>query len=260
MIGGSTRVFAVLGHPVRHSLSPAMHNAAFRALGLDAVYVALDCAASRVPAIMAALAEAGGGGNVTVPHKRAAAAAVGGLEACNTFWGDGGTLRGTNTDPDGVAHALARMEVHADSWLIVGTGGSARGCLEAARRRGASVAVRSRSVERAAGFLATAEAIGVAIAADAACDLVINATPLGLDPADPVPLSLAGLPRLHAVLDLVYAPGGTALVRAARSAGCVAADGREVLLGQGMAAFRHWFPDADPPVDVMRAAIGACLG
>ena len=76
MRGGRTRVFALLGQPVAHSLSPAMQNAAFRVLGLDAVYVPLPCAAEHVPVLMAALAAAGGGGNVTVPHKAIAAKAV----------------------------------------------------------------------------------------------------------------------------------------------------------------------------------------
>src|SRR5688500_10278670 len=105
VISGRTRVFAILGDPVSHSLSPAMHNAAFRALGLDAVYVPLPCKADDVPVLLGSLARAGGGGNVTVPHKEAAARAVDRLEplaqalgACNTFWGDDGGAAGGNTD------------------------------------------------------------------------------------------------------------------------------------------------------------------
>ena len=101
MIGGRSRVFAILGEPVAHSLSPAMHNAAFRALGLDAVYVALRASAADVPHLIRALARAGGGGNVTVPHKEVAAQAVDqpgdrvrSLGACNTFWGGEGGARG----------------------------------------------------------------------------------------------------------------------------------------------------------------------
>lgn len=259
MIGGSTRVFALLGHPVRHSLSPAMHNAAFRALGLDAVYVALDCAEASVAPLMRALAEAGGGGNVTVPHKRAAAG-LAAPAACNTFWGEGGVLHAANTDPEGILHALRRLGLHPQTWLVIGTGGSARGCLAAARRLGAAVSVRSRSAERARALEAEAAAAGVRVADDAGFDLVVNATPLGLQPSDPAPASLAGLAPACAVLDLVYLPGETPWVRAARAAGHPAADGREVLLGQGAAAFRHWYPELEPPVEVMRAAIRAGLG
>ena len=108
MIDGSTRVFAILGDPVAHSLSPTMHNAAFKALGLAATYVPLRCAAQDVPQFMRVLAMAGGGGNVTVPHKEIAARSVDGpsarvrlLGACNTFWADDGAVCGDNTDVAG---------------------------------------------------------------------------------------------------------------------------------------------------------------
>lgn len=259
MISGRTRVLAVLGRPVAHSLSPAMHNAAFRALGLDAVYVALDCAAESVAPLMTALAAAGGGGNVTVPHKGAAAAAAGLAGACNTFWGEAGQLRGANTDPDGILHALARLGCREGRWLVVGTGGSAHGVVEAAHRAGARLAVRSRSADRASALMDQAARAGVMLVGPAECDVIINTTPLGLAPNDPLPLSLADCPEARTVLDLVYARGGTPLVRAARTLGLAAEDGREVLLGQGAAAFGHWFPGVPAPVEVMRAAIRAGL-
>lgn len=260
MISGSTRVFAVLGHPVEHSRSPAMHNAAFRALGLDAVYVALDCAGAGVGPLMRALAEAGGGGNITIPHKPVAAAALDlgpavGTGACNTFWGQAGMLVGDNTDPDGVQYALAMLGGAWSSWLIIGTGGSALGCLEAARRTGASVAIRSRNAERAKVLADSAARRGIPTIDASVCDLVVNATPLGLKASDPLPLSFAEVPDARAVLDLVYARGGTPLVRAARAIGLEAADGREVLLGQGIASFRRWFPEVEPPAEIMRAAL-----
>ncbi|MYK68366.1 MAG: hypothetical protein F4020_02005, partial [Gammaproteobacteria bacterium] len=100
-----TRVFAILGNPVAHSLSPAIQNAALRAAGLDGRYVAIACQPEDVAPVMRTLARAGGGGNVTVPHKRRAAAAlddaaaaVGRTGACNTFWGEGARIRGDNTD------------------------------------------------------------------------------------------------------------------------------------------------------------------
>ena len=127
MISGGTRVFALLGRPVAHSLSPRMHNAAFAAMGLDAVYVALDCGAESVASLIHALAGNGGGGNVTVPHKAAAACAVTRMhgvpaEACNTFWGEDDTVLGANTDVDGVLGALEALGAEGKSWLIVGTG------------------------------------------------------------------------------------------------------------------------------------------
>jgi shikimate dehydrogenase len=241
-----------------------MHNAAFRALGLDAVYVAIDCASDAVAALMRALAEAGGGGNITIPHKPVAAAALergsaAGGPACNTFWGEARILAGANTDPQGILFGLERLGVRGERWLILGTGGSARGCLAAARATGAAVAIRSRSEARARAMLEEVAESGGAITEPGACDLVINATPLGLQPADPPPISLREAPGVRAVLDLVYAPGGTPLVRAAKAMGLAAADGREVLLGQGIAGFAHWFPETDPPEDVMRAALRAAL-
>lgn len=265
MISGRSRVFALLGRPVGHSLSPAMHNAAFRALGLDAVYVALDCDDGRVEPLIGALVEAGGGGNVTIPHKGAAARAVGleglqGTGACNTFWGQDGAVRGANTDPAGILHALGRLGVTGGGWLVLGTGGSARAAVAAAQQCGASIAIRSRSMERASALGDHATRAGVSLRNPSECEVVINTTPLGMERSDPSPHSLTDTPAVQVVLDLVYAPGETALVRGARALGLVAADGREVLLGQGAAAFRHWFPHLDPPVDMMRAAIRASLG
>jgi len=113
VIDGNTRVYALLGDPVAHSLSPAMQNAAFRALGLRAVYVALRCDSSDVAHLIRALTRAGGGGNVTIPHTEAAALAVdrrfGEAEevgACNVFWGEDGAVVGGNTDIEGLMRAL----------------------------------------------------------------------------------------------------------------------------------------------------------
>lgn len=266
MRGGRTRVFALLGEPVAHSLSPAMQNAAFRVLGLDAVYVPLPCAAAQVPVLMSALAAAGGGGNVTVPHKAVAATAltrpserVAVLGACNTFWWEDGALAGDSTDVEGVRAALRQLDVEAEVWLVVGTGGSARAVAEAARLAGARLAVSSRDPARAAAFLAWAGGRGIGAAATDEATLVINATPLGMKADDALPFRPAATPQAVAALDLVYLRGETAWVRAQRQAGRRAADGREVLLAQGAAALRRWFPKQTPPLDVMRAALHAAL-
>jgi shikimate dehydrogenase len=266
MIGGKTRIFALLGEPVSHSLSPAMQNAAFRVLGIDAVYVPLPCAHDHVAPLMVALAAAGGGGNVTVPHKEAAARALGrpsdratALRACNTFWWDDGALAGDTTDVDGVLSAVRHLEVEAEAWLVIGTGGSARAVVEAARLSGARLAVSSRDAARAAAFLAWAATRGVGAAGVEEATLLINATPLGLKPDDPLPFRPEATPRAVAALDLVYRRGETPWVRAQRQAGRRAIDGREVLLAQGAAALKRWFPRHHPPLDVMRAALHAAL-
>lgn len=267
MTSASTRPFAVLGDPVGHSLSPVMHNAAFRVLGIDAVYLALRVPAADVAATIRLLVLQGGGGNVTVPHKAEAARAVHGtprvqaLEACNTFWGEGGEAKGENTDVDGVLAAWRALGAPAGGWLVLGTGGSARAVVAAAVEAGVPVALRSRSPARAGALRAWADALGAARAEDDACGVAINCTPLGLQPSDALPLDPVRAPAaVRAALDLVYAKGETAWVRAMRAAGRTSADGREMLLMQGAAAFRRWFPRKTPPVDAMRAALRDALG
>lgn len=268
MITSRTRVFAVLGDPVAHSLSPLMQNAAFRAAGLDAVYLALPCVADDLVGVMRSLTRTGGGGNVTIPHKRlAAASGVGStiveqLGVANVFWSDNGELRLGNTDVDGLVALLDSIGAPTGAaWCIVGTGGSARAAVGAAAARGARVAIRSRDPVRAREFAAWAVTLGVATAEPTECQVVINATPLGLGADDPPPIELGPLPVVSHVADLTYrADGPTALVAEAQQRGLVAADGREMLLIQGTAAWRHWFPGVGVPTEVMRAALAGRMG
>jgi shikimate dehydrogenase len=266
VISGKSRVFAILGDPVAHSLSPVMQNAAFRALGLDAVYVALRASADQVPGLLRAIAIAGGGGNVTVPHKETAAGAldlpsarVQALGACNTFWLTDGAIRGDNTDVDGVADALDRLEAPASRWLVAGTGGGARAVVAAAVSRGAALAVRSRDATRRVSFERWAQAQGATLAPSLGCEVLINTTPLGLHAGDHLPIAVEEAPGARVALDLVYARGETAWVRLMRQEGLRAADGRVMLVAQGAAAFRRWFPEEDPPLDIMRAAVSDAL-
>lgn len=266
MIGGSTRVFAILGDPVRHSLSPAMHNAAFRALGLDAVYVALRTAPGQVSELIRALAYTGGGGNVTVPHKEVAArsltlpsARVKALGACNTFWGAGDEVHGDNTDVDGVLAALDHLEAPATAWLVAGTGGGARAVVAAAKARGARIAISSRDAGRRQRFADWAKEQGVESVQSKECEVLINTTPLGLKAGDHLPLAQDDAPHARVAFDMVYGKGETAWVREMRHDGLNAADGRVMLVAQGAAAFKRWFPDEDPPLETMRAAVNDAL-
>lgn len=244
-----------------------MHNAAFRALGIPAAYVALPCAESDVPHLMRALSAAGGGGNVTVPHKAVAARSatvptdlVARLGACNTFWGDGnGAIFGDNTDVDGILAALEHLAAPDGDWLVLGTGGSARAVAGAAARTGVRLAVRSRDAARAEAFSCWAATLGVPEGSAEMARVVINATPLGLAPGDPPPIDFAQTPRAVAALDLVYSKAETPFVREARRRGLRAADGRAMLVAQGAAAFTRWFPKTPPPVELMRAAVNAAL-
>ncbi|HEX2095249.1 MAG TPA: shikimate dehydrogenase [Longimicrobiaceae bacterium] len=269
----ATRVVALLGNPVSHSLSPALQNAAFRAAGVDGVYVALRCDAADFPGLLRGLARAGGAGNVTVPHKEAAALVVDRRTeaaertgACNAFWPEDGALCGDNTDVAGfaaVAPALLGHEPRGARVLLVGAGGAARAVVWALVTGGAAeVVVLNRTPERADALVERFRAGGTRLirAGSAAelsrerFDLAVNSTTLGLRPADPLPLPLDGGPEIGAALDLVYSPAETPWVRAMRARGIPASDGLEMLLGQGAAAFERWW-GIPAPVQAMRDAL-----
>src|SRR5919109_2073438 len=165
-ITAQTRLFALLGNPVAHSLSPVFHNAAFRHAGCDALYVALRCDADSAPALLRGIAHGGGGGNVTVPHKASAAACVDRATelvrrtgACNTFWSETGVVCGDNTDVAGFRYALAALtaDVAGAATLIIGAGGAAAAAVCALLDDGAArVTLHNRSPDRAHALAAPA--------------------------------------------------------------------------------------------------------
>ena len=270
--GAATRVFALLGDPVAHSLSPVFQNAAIRALGLDGVYVALRCAAQDLPPLLRALARAGGGGNVTVPHKALAARsvddptdAVRRTGACNTFWLEDGRVRGDNTDVEGVRGAVEALigPPRGASVLLLGAGGAAAAAVCALSDAGVErIVIANRTVAAAQALAARfpdgppIESAGHGPPPGKRFDLVVNATSLGLLPADPLPLDPDRGPTPGAALDLVYSPDGTPWTRAMRARGVPAADGTGMLLLQGAAAFRRWW-GVDPPLATMRDALAS---
>lgn len=263
MISARTRVFALLGDPVGHSLSPGFQNAGFRAAGLDAVYVALRTSAVDLPIIMKSLVDSGGGGNITVPHKQAAvlpgteqSTRVQQLGAANVFAGSDGALALDNTDVEGILAALDRLDAGGRDWCVFGTGGSARAVVAAAVERGARLAVQSRTGEKAAEFAAWAGTLGVHLTTPSSCQVLINATPLGLRDGDSLPADPRAFANATTALDLTYRVRETTpWCDACRTAGLHADDGREVLLHQGAAAWRLWFPELAPPIEVMRAVL-----
>jgi shikimate dehydrogenase len=272
-ISPQTRLIALLGDPVAHSLSPRFQNAGFRAAAVDAVYLALRCSAADLPGLLRGIAAAGGAGNVTVPHKELAARTVAHRThaaeqtgACNTFWAEDGEIWGDNTDVVGITRALGELRrgsAQGTRCLVLGAGGAASAAVAAlVGERAAQIVVWNRAPTRAGELAqrfggAAADVQAVATLAELASqtfDLVVNATRLGLHPDDPLPLEADGPIRIESALDLVYRPDETAWVRALRRGGIPAADGLGVLLYQGAAAFERWW-QRPAPLEAMRAAL-----
>lgn len=262
----------LIGDPVAHSVSPAMHNAAFAALGLPHRYELLRVSAEELPAAIDRVRRDGVlGANVTIPHKERVARSLDALEetarrigAVNTLFKRAGALRGDDTDGPGFADALAEREVAVEGRrvLLLGAGGAARACADHLVRAGARVTVSARTAERARALNAALRGSGLraarlplvvaSVPALAGFDVVVNATPLGMRGED----ALEGMrlaPPL-AVVDVVATAEETPLVRRARESGCLAVDGLIMLLHQGARAFRLW-TELDAPVAVMRAAL-----
>ncbi|MEJ2210271.1 MAG: shikimate dehydrogenase [Anaerolineae bacterium] len=264
----------LLGWPVAHSVSPAMHNAAFRALGLPWHYDLLPVPPDELAAAVAGLEGRGFcGANVTVPHKEAALGLVDeadagarAIGAVNTLVRRGDGWLGTNTDAAGFVAALrdGGFEPAGRQALVLGAGGAARAVVHALAGAGCAVIVHNRTAERAARLcadLGAAAEVPLAVAQSLtgldpdAVDLLVNATPLGQWPAaggSPWPQSLP-LPAHWTVFDLVYNPLETRLLARARAAGAIAVDGLEMLVHQGALSFTLWTGRA-APLDVMRAA------
>jgi shikimate dehydrogenase len=255
----------VLGWPVRHSRSPAIHEAAYAALGIaDWRYQLLPVPPELLEETVRALPAAGfAGANVTIPHKEAALALADRADdsareigAANTLTFAGGEIEAENTDAPGLLAALGR-DVRGARALVLGAGGSARAAVWALREAGAEVTVWNRTAER--GRAVANELAVQATDAPTDADLVVNCTPIGLRPEDDpfasLPLREDDLPEC--VVDLAYGPNGeTRLVATARAAGRTTVDGLEVLVRQGALSFERW-TGREAPLDAMRAAVRA---
>lgn len=273
-VGGSTRTVGIMGWPVSHSLSPAIHNAAFAALGLDWVYVPLPVHPLQLLAALTGLgALRFAGANVTMPHKAAVADLIDDLSedarrlhAVNTIVLDGDRLHGENTDAPGFERFLridAGVDPSGRTALIFGAGGAGRACALALARGGASsITVAAREPARVADVAAAIEGIGAdvhAVTFDAAvnvhADLIVNATPLGTR-QESLPLPPVGPDTL--VVDLLYHPAVTPLQVQARAEGAVAFGGIGLLLHQAALSFELW-TGQPPPLEVMSAAALAAM-
>lgn len=284
-ITATTRIVAVIGDPIAHSRSPVMHNAAFRALGLDFAYCAFRVRPDDVGAAIAAVRALGLAGlNVTIPHKQAVIPHLDALSpvarltgAVNTIVNRDGVLHGDNTDVPGLSRALdeAGLAPRAKLALVLGAGGSARATVAALARRTRTVVVAARRPEQADALIADLQpgvrarliAVPLAdLATDdgpaakhlAAADVVVNTTPVGMHGGDFLPFAFAATPRGCLYYDLVYTERVTPFLAAAKRARRRGANGLGMLLHQGAVAFEQWTGVA-APVAVMRSALRAAM-
>jgi shikimate dehydrogenase len=277
-ITAHTRLVGVLGHPIGHSLSPQIHNKAFAAQGVDAVYVAFDVHPEQLPSAAAGIRALGmWGANVTVPHKEAIVSLLDEVEplaarigAVNTIVNKDGRLFGHNTDAAGFLSALHSVKASGAQGLrclVAGAGGAARAIVAGLSTDGAAeIWVHNRTFGRAEALCAAAsgwgstpcEAITDEELAERvqAAELLVNATSVGLagavkESAFPVDILVSS----QVVIDVVYGPRPTALVAAAEARGATALDGREMLVMQAASSYRLW-TGLEPPLEAMRKSLG----
>ncbi len=262
MISASTRVAAVIGSPVRHSLSPALHNAGFASTGVDWVYTAFEVAPGAAGAALDAMRVLGLGGlSITMPHKEAVAdlvdeldPAAAALRSVNTVVPIGdGRLKGFSTDGAGFVASLVAQNVQVSGKQVgvLGAGGAARAIIDALARSGAaSIIVVNRSAERAGTAVELAGGIGRVGGPDdiGVCDIVVNATSVGMG-TDDLPCDLGVLHSSQVVADIVYHPRRTALLAAADKAGARTVEGLGMLVHQAVLQQQLWTGvSADPAV------------
>lgn len=280
MITGKTKLLGVIGHPVEHSLSPVMHNAAIAHLGLDYVYLPLPVKPEDLAGALKGFAAIElTGFNITIPHKQAilpflskvspVASAVG---AVNTVWRTDQGWAGTNTDVEGF---LAPLLTYNKNWngavaVILGNGGAARAVVAGCHQLGCrEIYLVGRNTLKLQEFqdswsnssfqvnlhIQTWEKLPDLLAR---ADLLVNTTPVGMYPhGENSPLSadeILQLPKGALAYDLIYTPRPTRFLQQAEQQGAIAIDGLEMLIGQGAAALKIWLQQP-PPVDIMRQAL-----
>lgn len=284
-ITGKTKLLGVIGHPVEHSLSPVMHNAAIATLGLNYVYLPLPVKPEDLPLALAGFAAIDiVGFNVTIPHKQAIvpllsevspiAQAVG---AVNTVWRTETGWSGTNTDVQGF---LAPLQEYNRNWsqavaVILGYGGAARAVVAALAQLGVrQIQVVGRHPQKLKDFVDSWENANLAVNISghnwvelpdliSSANLLVNTTPIGMYPqVNESPLSaeiMAKLPQNAIAYDLIYTPNPTVFLQLAKERGAIAIDGLEMLVQQGAAALQSWLQQP-VPIDVMRQSLRKHLG
>ena len=284
---GKTRVCAIIGDPVEHSLSPVMHNAAFKELGLNLVYVAFTVTPTELKtAVLGAKSLGLRGLNVTMPHKNAVMSHLDAVDstaksigAVNTVLNNQGKLIGYNTDGSGAMIALQENGVYPEEkkMVLLGAGGAAKAIAYQAAQDVEELVILNRTPEKAKKLAEALKSFGAKVKAGTlssevlkqelpTTDILVNATSAGMHPdvySSPVPSDL-----LHSnlsVMDIIYNPLETRLLKDAKSVGAQVVSGVEMLLYQGAVAFEIW-TNCPAPVEVMREAAlnelekqGVCL-
>ena len=267
---GMTKLVGLIGWPVEHSRSPAMHNAAFAALGLDWRYILLPTPPDQIEAVVARIRSGElQGANVTIPHKQAvmpyldeidpAAQVVG---AVNTVVRRADRLIGFNTDTIGFKRALLETGINVTDQpcAVLGAGGSARAVVYVLHELGVHITIYARDVDKARVLHVNSRPLGALSEIDPETTLIVNTTPVGLSPnvdASPWPDDVP-LPSHALIFDLLNNPATTRFMQQAEQAGLHAVNGWNMLVYQGAAAFEKW-TGVEPPVDVMKHALAQSM-
>ncbi len=281
-LSGHTKPFAVIGHPIGHTLSPVMHNASMEELGFDGIYLALDIHPDELMEVLPSMAKMGFAGvNLTVPHKEIAFRGLEKLDESAKLLGAANTVQftddgmvGHNTDGYGFLMALEEAfgkQVEGDAVFVLGCGGAGRAVALMAAKEGAKSLVladidaeRVQRLEDEIKALAPEVAIKQSLDGASnielcrACDLVVQASPIGMKKDDPSLLPPEAFRAGQRAFDLIYMYPETAILTTARAAGAQVANGLGMLLHQGARAFEIW-AGVKPSVPAMRKALEAAV-
>ncbi len=268
-----TKTYAVIGDPIDHSLSPNIHNAAFKALGLDCTYIAYRIPKDDLKAGIESLRQIKiSGFNVTIPHKIEmmnflddASKECKTIGATNTISNESGRFVGYNTDMDGFLEPIKKKEIaiSGQSVLILGAGGAARAIVAGfAKENAAKITIANRTKQKAEDLARFASSLGVeseavllaqAESSAQKCKFLVNATSVGLN-GEPSQISAKTINPEHTVYDIVYMPMNTDFISQAKKSGATVIYGYEMLLGQACIAFEIWHK-LKAPYDAMQKVL-----
>ncbi len=280
-VKATTDIYGIFGHPVKHSLSPDMHNSAFNTLGLNSVYVAFDIDPESIEEATRAIRVMGIRGiNITIPHKQTIIPYLDEVSpdakltgAVNTVKNENGKLLGYNTDVGGFLRAIREnldFSPEGNTLFLIGAGGAARAVLSAFCMNGGAVVyitdiIKDKALELANQFKANFQNITIeTVELDNQnlieqklneADILVNASPAGMDGVGSLDIPLTSLNKNAVVYDLVYKPPDTSLLKEAKQLGHKASGGLSMLLYQGAESFEIWTGE-NAPVEIMKKALG----